>query len=434
MARILVATTPGDGHINPMVAVVRELVRHGHEVRWYTGRHYQPKVEAQGAVWRPMRAGYDFGGKNRAEAFPQLGEQRGLSGFKAAWKTIFMDTVPGQLQDLLELLQEAPADVLVADEMCFAASLAGEKTGIPVALVATSIYFFSSRDTAPLGLGLPPAGSPLGRVRNALLHALVDHVTLRELRRHAQQLRAQVGLPRLQRGALESLTAPPELYLLGTVPSFEYPRSDLYPQTHFVGSFFTAPPGPYTPPAWWKDLEQGRPVVHVTQGTVSNEADKLLLPTLRALANEDVLVVATTGGPPVESLGLPSLPANARLERFIPHAHLLPHVHLMVTNGGYSGVQTALSHGVPLVVAGSSEEKPEVAAHVAWAGVGLDLKTGQPSEARIREAVRTVLDEPRYRQRARQLQQEYRALSGPQRAADLIEELARTRRPVLRAA
>jgi UDP:flavonoid glycosyltransferase YjiC (YdhE family) len=30
----------------------------------------------------------------------------------------------------------------------------------------------------------------------------------------------------------------------------------------------------------------------------------------------------------------------------------------MVTNGGYGGVQAALANGVPLVVAGATEEKP----------------------------------------------------------------------------
>ena len=37
----------------------------------------------------------------------------------------------------------------------------------------------------------------------------------------------------------------------------------------------------------------------------------------------------------------------------------------MVTNGGYGGVQLALAHGVPLVVAGNTEEKGEIAARVA---------------------------------------------------------------------
>ena len=40
----------------------------------------------------------------------------------------------------------------------------------------------------------------------------------------------------------------------------------------------------------------------------------------------------------------------------------------MVTNGGYGGVQQALANGVPLVVAGDSEDKPEVAARVAVVG------------------------------------------------------------------
>jgi UDP:flavonoid glycosyltransferase YjiC (YdhE family) len=41
----------------------------------------------------------------------------------------------------------------------------------------------------------------------------------------------------------------------------------------------------------------------------------------------------------------------------------------MVTNGGYGGVQMALSYGVPLVVAGASEDKPEVAP--VWRGAVL---------------------------------------------------------------
>jgi hypothetical protein len=65
-------------------------------------------------------------------------------------------------------------------------------------------------------------------------------------------------------------------------------------------------------------------VVHVTRGTVATDADQLLLPTLRALADEDVLVVATTGGSPVESLGIGRPPAKARVERFIPDAHYCP--------------------------------------------------------------------------------------------------------------
>ena len=112
--------------------------------------------------------------------------------------------------------------------------------------------------------------------------------------------------------------------------------------------------------------------------------------TARSLARDDVLVVATTGGPDPGPLRR-GLPANDRLERFVPHDLLLPHVDVMVTNGGYGGVQQALANGVPLVVAGDSEDKPEVAARVQWSGTGINLHTGRPSQAMVARAVRRVL-------------------------------------------
>jgi UDP:flavonoid glycosyltransferase YjiC (YdhE family) len=193
------------------------------------------------------------------------------------------------------------------------------------------------------------------------------------------------------------------------VPGFEYPRSDLAPSVRFVGPILAAPSTGFEAPSWWHELGDGRPVVHVTQGTLDNaDLDRLLLPAFRALAGEDVLVVGTTGGPDPEPLRH-GLPSNARLDRFIPHDVLLPHTDVMITNGGYGGVQQALANGVPLVVAGNSEDKPEVAARVRWSGTGIDLRTGRPSEKNILRAVRTVLRTPSFAARARSLQQEIAA-------------------------
>ena len=151
----------------------------------------------------------------------------------------------------------------------------------------------------------------------------------------------------------------------------------------FVGPILAPPSQSFEEPPWWDELGSGRPVVHVTQGTLDNaDLGRLLLLTTRALAHDDVLVVATTGGPDPEPLRR-ELPANVRLERFVPHDLLLPHVDVMVTNGGYGGVQQALANGVPLVVAGDSEDKPEVAARVQWSGTGINLHTGRPSPAMV---------------------------------------------------
>jgi UDP:flavonoid glycosyltransferase YjiC (YdhE family) len=118
----------------------------------------------------------------------------------------------------------------------------------------------------------------------------------------------------------------------------------------------------------------------------------------------------------------------------VPFGALLPHVAAMVTNGGYGGVQFALSNGVPLVVAGTTEDKPEVAARVAWSGAGIDLKTAVPTPRRIAEAVGAVLADDRYRRNAARIRDDYARYRAPQRAADLIEKLAVSGAAVRRAA
>ena len=75
----------------------------------------------------------------------------------------------------------------------------------------------------------------------------------------------------------------------------------------------------------------------------------------------------------------------------------------MVTNGGYGGVQFAIAHGVPLVVAGEREDKPEIAARVAWSGIGQNLKTGRPTSIRLAAAVTELLGQSAYREAARNL-------------------------------
>ncbi len=61
-------------------------------------------------------------------------------------------------------------------------------------------------------------------------------------------------------------------------------------------------------------VQGSQPVVLVTQGTVATDPEALIVPTLRALAQEDVLIVPTTAGKPIESIPPDAIPANARIE------------------------------------------------------------------------------------------------------------------------
>jgi UDP:flavonoid glycosyltransferase YjiC (YdhE family) len=283
----------------------------------------------------------------------------------------------------------------------------------------------SSSETAPFGTGLAPSATALGRLRKRALNLLVRHAVFGDSHRAAQALRRDLGLPPLAGSFLDWGAVVADRYLHTTIPEFEYPRGNLPGTLEFVGTPPLGGVDDWSRPAWWADLaaarDRGRPVVVLTQGTVATEPSNLLLPAIEALGRSDVLVVATTGGPDPESV-LPERrrPANLRLETFVPFAQLLPLADLVVTNGGYGGVQSALAHGVPLVTAGRSEDKMEVNARVAWSGAGISLKTDRPTPRQIADAVSAVLGTSAYRDRAQALRDAYSRYDAPRRAADLI--------------
>jgi UDP:flavonoid glycosyltransferase YjiC (YdhE family) len=424
---VVLASMPLHGHVNPLRPIARALVERGHRVRWYAGRRFRESVEETGARFVPMSPAIDVDPEAR-ERRPGRAGKTGLAAMRDDFKHSFLDPAPAQVAELRRLVYAEPVHAVVADFGFVGASLFHELTGVPWVSVGISPLTMPSVDTAPFGMALAPRRTRAGRLRNRALNVLFDRVLLRDVRAYNTDIRAQVGLPPLRMPLLGNIS--PLLHLQNGIADLEYPRSDLPPQVHFVGALADPPAAATDLPTWWADVVRSRvPVVHVTQGTVADaDAGDLVLPAIRGLAGEDVLVVAGTGRADLGG----DLPANVRTAPFVPHSWLLPQTAVMVSNGGFGAVQAALSSGVPLVLAGDSEDKPEVAARVAWAGAGVDLRTGRPSAEAVRAAVRGVLDDRRYAKRAAELREVYAARDAGQVAAELVERLIAHRLPVAR--
>ncbi|GAB3933874.1 glycosyltransferase [Kribbella albertanoniae] len=421
---ILVATYPLAGHVNPFRPLVREAARRGHRIRWYTGQRFADVVEAAGAEFIGMSPELDRDDRPLDEAYPDRAAKRGTAKLKWDMKELFISPAVGQVADLRTLITDRRPDLIISDGGLTGARLAGELDNVPWATIGITPLALPSRDTAPFGPGLGPSATALSRLRNRALGALLNTVLMRDINAYRNQIRQQVGLPPTPEDLMSSWTSQ-WLHLQVGVPGLEYPRSDLPAAVHFIGALVGGSSS-VDAPDWWPEVESSkRPVVHVTQGTVANaDFEDLLLPTLRALAGEDVLVVATLGSAGGRSLQT-KLPDNARIASYLPYDRLLPIADVVVTNGGYGGVNDALRHGVPLVIAGRTEDKPEVAARVAWSGAGIDLKSAKPSEFNIRKAVRALLDEPSYGTAAARLAAEYKEQGGAGLAIDLVERAQR---------
>ncbi|WP_233716290.1 nucleotide disphospho-sugar-binding domain-containing protein [Mycolicibacterium vinylchloridicum] len=424
MAEILIAGLSAAGHITPLLAIAGGLAHRGDKVTVLTSTRHAAKVNACGARFHPLPPEADLA-DGQVDECP---DRAGLSGLKKLNFDItefFVGPMPRQAEILTELFAHNHFDAVIVDSVFLGIVpfLVGSRAGLPPVLAFTPMpLMIASRDTGPAGLGMLPAAGPLGRVRNRTLTGLSHKVLLGPSHRAANRMLDAMNAPRLPVFILDAgLLA--DRYIVPTVPAFDYPRSDLPAQVRYVGAVHPLPSRRFRRPSWWHELNGDRPVVHVTQGTVDNaDLGRLLEPTIEALRGEDVVVVATTGGRDVSDIKIP-LPSNTYVAEFIPHDVLLPKVDVMVSNAGYGAVQRALCAGVPLVVAGDTEDKPEVAARVGWSGAGINLRTGTPTPRALRNAIGAVLHSPHYRSCARNLQTAFAQRDGVAEIALLVDEV-----------
>jgi MGT family glycosyltransferase len=404
MSTYLLCASPIQGHVAPVIAIARDLVSRGHDVTVLTGSRFRGAVEAAGAAHRALAGIADYDDRVMQDHLPDRDRHRGIARLRYDVETIFVRTVPDQTRALEAAIAESAPDAVLVDA-AFAGVLPlllDDPASRPPVLAAGVIPLSqSSTDAAPYGLGLAPSASAIGRARNRALNAFVQKVVFRRTQELADRIMIELGRPQLTNFVLD-LSRLFDRFLQLSPAEFEYPRRDLSSNLAFVGTVL--PPAPINAdvPEWWPELDGDRPVVHVTQGTIDNkDLGRVVRPTLDALADREVLVVVATGGRPVDELG--ELPGNARAAEFLPYDRLMPKTDVFVTNAGYGGTQYALSHGVPLVTAGDTEDKPEVSRRAEWAGVGVNLRTGTPTAEAVRRAVDTVLADRRYRGRAQVL-------------------------------
>ena len=397
----LVCSTPVHGHFSPLATIGHHLVSRGHRVVMLTGSRFAQAVTDRGMEFRALDGLADFDDRDADSFLPDRDNYRGLARAQYDIQSIFVRTIPAQFRGVERILSEEAIDAILVDN-AFAGvapllqTAAGSR--VPVLAVGVTPLSQSSRDVAPYGMGMLPSSGPLARLRNRALNFVAHRVLFRDTQRAGQRAFAELGRARLDHFVMD-ISSAFDRFLQLNAGDFEYPRSDLAANTAFVGPVI--PAGSDTPlPEWWGDLAAASHVVHVTQGTIDNlDLGKLVVPTIAALTNTDMLVVVSTGGRDVAALG--TLPLNVRAAEYLPYDQLLPLTDVFVTNGGFGGLQQALSYGVPIVIAGDTEDKPEVAARVQWSGVGINLRTGTPTPSDVTTAVRAVLDNDDYRARAR---------------------------------
>lgn len=221
-----------------------------------------------------------------------------------------------------------------------------------------------------------------------------------------------------------------ELAQVSQQPAFlEFPRQHLPDCFHFTGPFGLQRPEGGDDFPW--HLLTGQKLVYVSFGTAQRAPARVYSALWQAARQLPVQVVCSLGGHPVDETLLPPPPRQVLVVPTAPQLQLLQRASVAVTHAGLNSTLEGLAAGVPLLALPLAHDQPGVALRIEWSGVGLRLDPeDERLEIRLREALLQLLENPGFSCRARQAAQQIEQEQGLKRACEIIDRVARTRRPV----
>jgi UDP:flavonoid glycosyltransferase YjiC (YdhE family) len=236
--KILLASTPATGHLNPLFAIGRFLIDEGHEIAFLSGNALRSPIERIGAKFYAFPVGADFDLRDFATVAPELKTiPPGLEWFRIAMERVFVDAVPAQHEGMQLVLQDFPADIIIGDDMLFGVlpMLLGPRSKRPpIALCGTSFVHWRREDGAPNFVGLPPATTQAQRDDYAVVYREHDKKLYQPVADRLNRSLRTMDVGPLSIPLFDSVVELADAYLQLTVPSFEFPR-DFPPSVRFVG-------------------------------------------------------------------------------------------------------------------------------------------------------------------------------------------------------
>jgi UDP:flavonoid glycosyltransferase YjiC (YdhE family) len=351
---VAVVAGPDAGHVFPAVALCLRFAEAGDEPFLFTTDGWRDAavaagVEAPPLDWLTLRPEADIG----------------------RW---LYERAAELAQHLAPSLAAVRPELVVSDVLARSGGMAAELSGLPWVELSPHPLYLPSRGLPPIGSGLAPGVGIRGRLRDAALRAATAR-SLRQGDRQRVAARVGIGLPATDPG--------PAARLVATLPALEVPRPDWPREAHVVGPLLwdPLPTGLVPPPG-------DEPLAVIAPSTATSGAADMLATTLAALDGLGVRAAISTFQPAVDGL-----PAWARAGAG-GQDELLRQASVVVCGAGHGLLAKALLAGVPVVAVPGGGDQWELANRVARQGSALVVRP--PAVDAVRDAVTTVLGDPRF--------------------------------------
>ncbi len=388
MSKIVFFGIPAHGHTNPTLEVVKELIRRGHEIRYYSYDSLKSKIEETGAEYISCDS-YDI----QMKLTPQDGERIGKD---ITFSTeILVKTTLAMDDTIIDEVSQWKPDCIVADSMAIWGKLAAHKLSVP--FISSTTTFAFNRHSAKI------MKQDITQLFKMLFSIPRANKLIKKLRTKGYPVKNVLSVVRNDNDTNT---------IVYTSPEFQ-PCSDTFSDKYtFVG-----------PSIRTLDYEIRKPqrkMVYISMGTVNNIMEIFYKKCIVALKDSDLDVIMSVGEfVDLERFG--DLPQNFTIARTVNQIEVLQQVDVFLTHCGMNSVSEALYYKVPLVLFPQTPEQSGVAYRVNELGAGVYLYEDSPDK--IKETIQEVLDNYSYKQSAEEIAKSFHRCGGYRLAADKIENL-----------
>jgi MGT family glycosyltransferase len=423
MANVGIICPPQSGHLNPMLSLGKELQKRGHRVIVFQIEDIQRKVLEAGLEFIPL-------GKNEypkgsvARYLTKVGKSQGLSAIGYMLETSRKNNQM-IFQYLPNALKAAKVDLLLVDQVETAPGTVAEFLKLPFISVGNALPSNQEAGIPPYFTSWPYRSIWWAYLRNFVGYWLINQIT----RSIAQDINLQRQRWNLRPHRSYNDCFSQLAQICQTTADYDYPRKNLPDCFHYIGLLGGTSAEPLT--SFPYERLSARPLIYATMGTMSNQLTHVFESIAAASERLDAQLVITLGrGSSIEDYR--HLPGNPIVVEYAPQQELLSKAKLMIAHGGTNTVLDSLDAAVPVVAIPVATDQLGNAARLSRAGAGEMLSLNRLSVPRLRETIQRVISQPSYRQNAERLKDSLRRAGGVVKAADIVEEVIKTGKPVLR--
>lgn len=397
MARVLVVITPAEGHVNPSLGLVQQLVKCGEEVTYVCTEEYRKRIEATGAT--VLTYTYARGSFADDPVLKPIIYKHPYQFIQFVLRGFIEPVIP----EVLALTEQDSYDYLIYDYLLgWGGQMIAERLGIPAVCSITSFAFVK-----PLGSEHDVDGLDDEEIQS------IYESTMNTARQLAD--RYQLSAPAIH----DIVKAYGRLKIVHTSRYFQPQVEELDDSYIFTGSSIV----PRTDaPDFSLDRHQ-LPYAHsvyISMGSILNKDINFYKLCFEAFRDEPIQFILSSGkGTDMEPLA-EHIPDNFIVKPYFPQLEVLQQVDAFITHAGMNSTSEALYYDVPLVMIPLTSDQPMVAQQVQELGAGVIVDKNELAPAVLRNALLEVLNQSSYKQHARAIGESLRQAGGYERAAEMV--------------